>query len=186
MAGGMEFNGGKFKELVLLLALRSTDDPRMSRVKLNKLLYRSDFEAYRLLGRSITGARYVKGEFGPMAKELPLAEDQLGARGHLTWRKEEEGPHTRKVPEALEGADAALFSPEELAIIDAALVELAPHGGRSASEWSHQESAGWNIVEYGEEIPYSTALISTRPIPDEDVERARQLGHERGWAAIRP
>lgn len=175
MAGGIEFDGAKFKELVLLLALRSTDDPRMSRVKLNKLLYRADFEAFRILGRSITGATYIKGEFGPMAKELPMAEDQLGARGYLTWRAEEEGPHTRKVPQAIEGADAQLFTPDELAIVDAALAELAAHGGKGASEWPHEESAGWRAKQPGETINYETALIDPRPADAEAVEFLRKL-----------
>ena len=46
----------------------------MSRVKLNKLMYRADFESFRLLGRSMTGATYIKGEYGPMVKDLPDRE----------------------------------------------------------------------------------------------------------------
>ena len=37
-------------------------------VKLNKLLYRADFEAFRLLGHPITGETYEKQEFGPVAR----------------------------------------------------------------------------------------------------------------------
>src|SRR6059036_264940 len=100
MAGRTEFNSGKFKELVLLLAKRSDDDPRMSRVKLNKLLYLADFEAFRRLGKSITGATYIRGEHGPMAAELPGAEQELGRSGYLTWRTEPAGPYEQKIPVA--------------------------------------------------------------------------------------
>src|SRR6266571_5370947 len=115
MAGRTEFDSGKFKELVLLLAARSKDDPLMSRVKLNKLLYRSDFEAFRLLGHSITGASYIRGEHGPMAAELPRAEDELSARGYLTWELRPAGPYTQKAPIANELPDESQFSSEELA-----------------------------------------------------------------------
>ena len=82
MAGRTEFSPGKFNELVLLLVHRSAADPRMSRVKLNKLLYWVDFEAFRRFGHSMSGATYLKGEHGPMAAELPArAEDELGRRG---------------------------------------------------------------------------------------------------------
>src|SRR5436190_18592845 len=116
MAGNREFDSGRFKELVLYLTERSSEeiDPRMSRVKLNKLLYRSDFEAFRLLGRSITGATYIRGEFGPMAAELPQAEERLGERGYLSWRTKEAGPYSQKIPVAHGGADEAQFSEEEL------------------------------------------------------------------------
>jgi len=73
LAGEREFNPAKFKELILMLAERSASDSRMSRVKLNKLLYLVDFESYRLLGRSMAGATYIKGKHGPMAAQLPQA-----------------------------------------------------------------------------------------------------------------
>jgi hypothetical protein len=182
VAGGTEFNSGKFSELVLLLVERSASDPRMSRVKFNKLLYYADFEAYRRLGSPMTGATYVKGEHGPMAAELPRAELELGRRGYLSWRREPAGPHTQKIPVANEGADEQQFSQDELAIISEALSQLLPLGGKGAREWSHEESVGWNVAEEeGEPIPYHTAFISPDPIPDEDKERAKEYVRERGW-----
>lgn len=186
MAGRTEFDNGRFKELVLLLAERSKNDPRMSRVKLNKLLYLVDFDAYRLLGHSLTGATYIKGEHGPMAAQLPTAEKELGERGYLGWRSEGEPPYAQKIPVALEPADESRFTADELRIIEAALAELAQVGGRGARDWSHEESVGWNEVEDEEAIPYHSAVFSTELIPDSDVERARELALSRGWAERRP
>jgi hypothetical protein len=178
------YDGAKFKELVLYLAEQSTEDDGFGMVKLNKLLYLADFEAYRLLGRPITGATYERQEFGPVARSLPLALDELAARGYVTWQLVPSGPHTRKVPTAAERPDTSLFSEAEMGIINAALGSLRDLGGRTASEWSHKESVGWNEVEDGQEIPYHSAVFSAAPIPQEDVERARHLALERGWAAI--
>jgi hypothetical protein len=187
MAGRTEFDGGKFKELVLLLTHRSADDPRMSRVKLNKLLYLTDFEAFRRLGRSITGATYVRGEHGPMAAELPGAEQELGQSGYLSWRIEPAGQYQQKIPMATEQPDASQFNEDELAIIDHALSELLPHGGKGAREWSHEESAGWNLVtEDGEPIPYETAFISMKRPDDSLFRRAKQLARDRKWSEVRP
>jgi hypothetical protein len=162
MAGRTEFNNGKFKELVLLLADRSKDDPLMSRVKLNKLLYRCDFEAFRLLGHSITGATYVRGEHGPMAKELPGAEKELGRAGYLSWRTEQVGPYEQKIPVATETADEKQFVAAELQIVADALIELRDYGGRAARDWSHEESAGWRLKPEGAEITYESGLIDTQ------------------------
>jgi hypothetical protein len=172
VAGRTEFNSGKFSELVLLLAELSAADPLMSRVKLNKLLYRSDFEAFRLLGRSITGATYIRGEHGPMAAELPRAEDDLGRRGLLSWKQIPAGPYVQKVPIANEDADRSLFQQEELSIVNTAIKELEEHGGSGASKWSHEESAGWRLNKDGAEISYESGLIDVTPL---DPRRAQLL-----------
>lgn len=182
MSGGTEFRRGKLKELVLYLAQTSADDEGFGMVKLNKLLYLADFEAYRLLGHSITGETYEKQEYGPVARHLPIVLDDLAASGYLTWHRVPRGPYVRKVPEATEAPDLSMFSKAELMIVDRSLEALAGHGGWSVSQWSHEQSAGWNVAkETGDEIDYGTAFVSTAPIPDQDLQRARQFVHEQGW-----
>jgi hypothetical protein len=182
------FNRGKFKELVLYFCevAEREGDEGFGMVKLNKLLYRADFEAYRLLGRPLTGETYEKQEFGPVARDLPRVLDDLAAHGRLRWQFVPRGPHTRKVPSRTVDPDAAAdlsaFSKDELKVIEATLHELATYGGRAASEWSHEQSAGWDLAsEYGEAIAYGTTFISTDPIPDEDVRKAETFVRERGW-----
>jgi hypothetical protein len=179
MAGGIEFNRGKFKELVLFFADESAKarDEGFGMVKLNKLLFRADFEAYRLLGRSITGETYEKQEFGPVARDLPIVLDELGRAGRLDWRNI---PLVRQGLEAR--PDVTSFTSDELRIIKRTLSELATHGGKSVSDWSHEQSAGWNVMpHYGDEIDYATTFISTDPVPDEDLKRATAFVHENGW-----
>jgi hypothetical protein len=188
MVRAMDFNRGKFKELVVYLCAvaEQADDEGFGMVKLNKLLYRSDFEGYRLLGHPITGETYEKQEFGPVARDLPIILDELAAGGRLRWQSIPRGPQTRKVPTITDDPDAVAdmsgFSTDERAVIESTLRELAVHGGASASEWSHRESAGWKLArEYGHAIDYSTAVISTRAIPPQDLARATQFVHEEGW-----
>jgi uncharacterized phage-associated protein len=171
MAGGREYDGAKLKELVLLLSERSASDEGFGMVKLNKLLYRADFEAFRLLGQSITGETYEKQEYGPVARSLPRALDELAGRHYVRWEHPQRGEYIRDVPAAKEKADETLFSSDELVVIDAALRELAPHGAKSVSEWSHETSVGWRTKKIGEEIPYSSAMLSIRPLT-QAAERA--------------
>ena len=170
-----EYNGAKFKELVLYLSQASAADEGFGMVKLNKLLYRSDFEAFRTRGESITGAQYEKQEFGPVARPLPLALDDLARRGYVLWQQIESGPYTRKVPAASEVPDLSLFADGEIAVADRALQELAEFGGKQASEWSHEQSAGWRVARIGEAIPYATAIVSTEEVDDEAIAYFRRL-----------
>ena len=65
----------KFKELVLYIARKSECDPRFGATKLNKLLFFSDFLAFKRLGSPITGQTYFKLDHGPAPRRmLPLKE----------------------------------------------------------------------------------------------------------------
>lgn len=188
MAGGIEFNRSKFKELVVFLSseARRTRDAGFGTVKLNKLLYRSDFEAYRLLGRSITGETYEKQEFGPVARDLPTVLDDLAREGRIRWERIPRGQRTRKVPTPTDDPDAAAdmskFDRDERRVIDKTLHELFSYGGKASSDWSHERSVGWRLApKHGDVIEYRTAIVSADPIPPEDLKRAERYVRERGW-----
>jgi hypothetical protein len=186
LAGGIDFNRGKFKELVVFFAAASANDEGFGMVKLNKLLYRADFEAFRLLGQSMTGETYEKQDYGPVARDLPIVLDDLAADGRLYWQLIPRGKYTRKVPTPSGDPDAvadmSTFSEGEREVLAKTIAELLPHGGRGSRDWSHKQSAGWNVVsEHGQPIDYGTAFISTRGIPPQDLERARHYVRERGW-----
>lgn len=176
MAGGREFDRAKFKELVLYLsqASRERGDEGFGMVKLNKLLYRADSEAFRLLGVSITGEEYEKQDYGPVARDLPIVLDELGQAGYVIWQHVPSGPYERDIPDAAESPDMTQFSSEEKKIIDRTLDELADYGGKSVSEWSHREWAGWRVVGKGEEIPYELSIISSADPPADAIDRLRQ------------
>lgn len=183
-----QFDRGKFKEMVLYFAVRAAEvgDGGFGMVKLNKLLYRADFEAFRTLGQPITGETYERQDYGPVARDLPIILDELGASGRLWWERIAAGPYMRNVPRVPSDGEAApdcsLFSEQELKVMEATLRELTGFGGKAASEWSHEHSAGWNAAgENGVAIDYSTAIISTKPIPKEDLERATRYVRDRGW-----
>ena len=85
----------KLRELILLIARSSERDEHFGATKLNKILFYSDFWAYRKLGRSITGEVYRKLEHGPAPKRLlpvvrRMEKDRLGGAGLL--RPDPEGP----------------------------------------------------------------------------------------------
>src|ERR1035437_1475045 len=58
-------NDDKLRELVLYIATASEGDEPFGKVKLNKILFFADFEAYRRFVRSITGHEYQKLAQGP-------------------------------------------------------------------------------------------------------------------------
>ncbi len=175
MAGGRDYDQARFENLVLYIAERSRDDLGYGKVKLNKLLFRADFEAYRLLGASITGEEYKRQEYGPVAAHLPSLLRRFEESGALTVEEIPAGEYVRLVPVVGEGhqANPAVFSDEERQIIDRALHELQTHGGRSVSKWSHEESVGWRLTPMDRVIAYETSVIASEPAPEKTLGRLR-------------
>ena len=63
----------RYQELLLYIAHQCLDDPTFSAVKLYKIAFYSDFEAFGMYGEPITGRSYRKFPFGPM----PTAYSQV-------------------------------------------------------------------------------------------------------------
>ncbi len=80
-----EFDAAKFRELFLYIAESCAEDPRFGAVKLNKILYYADFEAYRRLGEPITGDTYRKLSEGPAPGWLLQQRSILLDSGAARW-----------------------------------------------------------------------------------------------------
>ncbi len=175
------FDEAKFRELVLYISEKSAEDPRFGAVKLNKILYYSDFEAYRRLGTPISGATYRKLSEGPAPLEMLPQRQVLIDSGDIAMehRPYFAGVQQRVVPQRK--AKAALFSPAELAIVDETIAALWHMTAREASDFSHRE-LGWLAAAYGEAIPYETAWLSPEPVPQEAEEYAFTVAEKHGGA----
>jgi len=159
----------KLRELILYIAKKSEPDPNFGATKLNKILFYSDFLAYRALGRSITGQKYQKLEFGPAPKGIvPVLREMEREKLCAQAERKHHGLKQRRVV-ALREADLQAFSAEEIDLVRDVLADLGPLTGSEVSDLSHQ-FVGWQVAELGEEIPYGTALIDPRrPLtPDEN------------------
>jgi hypothetical protein len=180
------FDSQRLKELMLYVSERLFDDPSFGAVKLNKVLYFSDFIAYSSLGHSITGATYQKQLQGPTARQLLLAQRELESEdaAELIDRAYFAG-YTQKRLIPQRKADLSSFTAEEISLVDEVIEDLRGRSAKEVSDLSHR-AVGWQIAEVGEDIPYETALLSDDPLTMEDVERARELASEHGWLDAQP
>jgi Protein of unknown function (DUF4065) len=160
-----DFDQRKFKDLLLYVAEQLGDDPTFGETKLNKVLFFSDFEAYKMLGRPITGAEYQKNKFGPTARLYTVMRDELIRWNQLRVERKMVVDHVQDVvaPHAIK-PNLAQFSKAELKIVDAVIAEMRQYTNTEASDESHKRSAGWLARKLGETIPYSSALVNPEPL----------------------
>ena len=174
-----DFDQEKFKELILYIAEQCQHDLSFGAVKLNKMLYYADFDAYRLLGQPVTGATYRKLQAGPAPKDLIVARDELIDEGRVSLESRPYFNRTQKrlVLQSGVNANKEVFTPEEREIINAVIKFFMPMSAREASDYSHRE-AGWLLAGDREIIPYESAFLSTDPIDQETEETALRIGAE--------
>lgn len=175
------FERGKFRELLLYVAREAADDPTFGAVKLNKVLFRADFEAYAIRGKPITGARYQRLPAGPApVASLPI-EEELVRWGEAEFEvRDYHGlKQSRLVPKR--DPDLSLFTDDELELVDRAIKAFWGMDATTLSQLSHEESKGWQIVGDREDIPYGSVFLSAEPPPADAVERGRELAAQHGW-----
>jgi hypothetical protein len=164
------YDKAKFKNLVhYICAQRSSDPSSLGAVKLNKILWLSDFRAYYRLGDSITGARYVKRQFGPVPHQIMPVLKELQSEGAIEIRDVLHFGKPKK--------EYVARYEEEKEIIDKTIKLICEdHTAASISEVSHDHV--WKAAEDGEEIPYYTVFSVPGKITADELEWAKmQLEH---------
>jgi hypothetical protein len=168
----MDLNSEKFKSLVHYICWRCADPTKLGAVKLNKVLWRADFRAYLELGEPVTGATYVKRQYGPVPSAILPTLRRLEEEGKLSIRDVEYFDNQKREFFALTRPDISSFSPDEISLIDEAIQYVTEkHTARSISEESHDRI--WELARIGEEIPYSTVFSKAAEITEDDIEWAR-------------
>jgi uncharacterized phage-associated protein len=164
------FNREKFKAVVHYLCHHAPSD--FGRVKLHKALYFADMVHFIDRGRPLTGVDYVKQQFGPTARHLKSALDELGHAKRIRVTKENYFGLPKYVFESLGPPTSNLLSQHDNGLLDGILDFVSDHSATALSELSHNEA--WQAFEIGSVIPYETAywLIPVE-ITDDDVAWAK-------------
>lgn len=153
LTGNRQFELERLKQMVIFFTQTGE-----WKTKLNKLLFYTDFLAYRILKKSISGTRYVKGHYGP----IPDRQEQIYAGlldgDVITEREEYVGPDG--VPSvklvATSSVPPSLFTYQEKQILRAVKNIFASMNASEIADYSHEEAA-YKEPRLGEAISYSYA-----------------------------
>lgn len=173
----------KFRELVVYISEKCESDLYFNATKLNKILFFSDFLAYKLNGEPITGADYFALPYGPAPRRLLPVREQMVMDGDITLSKRQQH---RTI--ALRPPDYDVFSASEIALVDKVIDILRDYNADETSELSHI-FLGWQAAmaegeESGEEyvsIPYSTVFVMNPPIDEYENAYGLELMKKHGW-----
>ncbi len=167
-------NDRKMKELILYIAQKSENDSAFGAVKLNKLLFYSDFLAFQNFGKSITGHEYQKLKHGPAPRRLLPIQNALENEGSIRIIPTEFHGKIQNRCVATREADMSEFDSEEIALVDQIIAELSEKNAACVSDQSHK-FVGWKLAEEGETIPYEVALVGWRGPTTNEIEFGKAL-----------
>lgn len=164
----------KTYELVVYVAQRFQAAPRFSATKLWKILFWADFDHYRATGQSITRRDYIKLAYGPVPEGYEGLLTTLRWQKAITIESRQVGGHVQKRAVPLREPDLSVFSPDELATINAVIERTWGMSAQDVSDFSH-EFLGWQAAQIGERIPYSTAFLRVPELTEAELQRGQEL-----------
>ncbi len=153
---------------------------KLGAVRLRDLLYFADMKHYAKTGHPMTGATYIKREFGPVPREL---EESLHRLGHAKKLLVKLGGNPLDQMSmryhALAEPDVAHFSAEEISLVEGLLQSVCREPiSNSISKASRHEAL--RLAEIGEELPYEAFLINQfAEINEDDIAWAEKVSKSR-------
>lgn len=173
----------KLRELIVYLANACAADETFGAMKLNKLLFLSDFLAYGTHGKPITGVDYMKLENGPVPRRLLPIREEMENDGDIAIEKRQyygmPNPQTRII--ARRNADVSLLEKEEIALVDDLIRSTWGASGTKVSELTHGYRAWLMTRQIKDSIPYEAVFLSDEPPTEYEILHAEELIREHGW-----
>ena len=170
----------KFKHAVHYIIWKAGNRPGFGATKLNKVLWFAEARVYVLKGHSITGAKYIRQEFGPVPNAMMAARKELQNSGIIEiWADRGVRPPQTRFRTKI-GPDMSRFLPEELQALDFWIKEIdEEHTAASISEKSHDYA--WEIASMGEELPlYAILADRLRHPKGDELDWARKEAERLG------
>lgn len=168
-------NESNLRELIVHIASLSDRDESFGAVKLNKLLFRMDFDSYLLWGKPLTGVDYFALENGPAPRPMKRLLKMMESKGDIAIRRSDYFGRDQNRVLPLRTAELGdRFSVEELNLIVRVVHFYWGRSGTSLSTESH-EFMGWALAKREETIPYDVALVGDRDPTLDEIARGTGL-----------
>jgi len=171
-------NETKFIELVLYISQKCASDPMFGAIKLNKVLFYSDFLFFGRTGEPITGFEYQRLRNGPAPRKLlPVREKMIRDRILALQEVPLKSGKIQKRTVNLRPPNLRIFTGDEIALVDDVIDALSDCDAQTVSDLSHR-TVGWQIAAEGETISYSTVFLSNEPLTDAELLRGTEIANQ--------
>jgi hypothetical protein len=169
----------RLREAVLYVSRACEQVEYFGLVKLNKIIWRADFESFAQRGQPVTGRQYQRLPQGPAPVEMLPVLNELQADGLLRIERRKVVDFEEQRPVALAEPVLTFFSPSDIECLDRAISAYWDKTGTETSDISH--GVGWKSRTDGEPMPYELAYLSDEAIGPGQKARLLTLAAEHHW-----
>jgi hypothetical protein len=154
--------------MILYVSLRCETAERFGRIKLNKIIWKADFDAYAHRKMPVTGRSYQKLEWGPAAKEMLPLLNEMERFGFIGWLEKDFGDEVVELrPIARIPPNLSYFSRDDMQFVEKSIVYYWHKTGTEASDDSH--GIAWKSRDIKDTIYYELSCIS-----DDELSQAEK------------
>jgi hypothetical protein len=158
--------------MILYVSQRCASAPRFGKIKLNKILWKADFEAYARRGRPVTGRPYQRLENGPAPTEMAPLLTEMVEEDEIQIDMLDVGAFVEERPRAKRVADLSLFDRDDMEFVETAIQHYWYMTGTEASDDSH--GLAWKTRKDGDRMPYESAYLSDEKTPETVLRKMEQ------------
>ena len=170
----------RLRQLTLYVAQECVAAARFGLVKLNKILWKADFDSYAARRIPVTGRAYQKLAQGPAPKEMPRVLNDLLRDDRIKLELTDFGDGIiEKKPIAFGKPNMTFFTDADIAFVDAAIEYYWEFTGQETSDDSH--GIAWASREIGQPMFYELAYLSDREIGPDQAQRFVNKSQSSGW-----
>ena len=172
----------RLKQMILYVSERNVEATRFGLIKLNKIIWKADFDAFAERGVPVTGRAYKRQKYGPVANEMPPVHSEMLRDGYISIKRVDFGEGViEKRTIAQCAPQTAMFSAEDLRFVNASIVYYWHKTGEEASDDSH--GVAWSTRRNGEPMPYESAYLSDLELGPSQRLRLEDRMLEQGWVS---
>ena len=172
----------RIKEAILYVASKCATARFFGAIKLNKIIWKADFNSYAARGVPVTGRAYKRRPLGPALQEMLPVHRSMRNEGLIRVENRDFGDdiiEDRTIP-CVEPSFAYLRT-EDFAFLDSAIRYYWEMTGGETSDESH--GVAWSTRKDNDPMPYELAYLSDEPLSLAQLIHVEGLIYERGWVS---
>lgn len=157
-------NLAKLQELEHYIIAKCQDKPTFGKTVLFKLLYFSDFNAYKKKYKAITNEQYRKIQNGPAPVHFETTIEKLSNEGKVsTYTKEYSPAMEQQRFKSLKKPEIKLLNKEELGEVDRVIKKIGDFNARQMTAISHEDNP-WKASNLKEIIDYGLVFYRNEKV----------------------
>jgi hypothetical protein len=169
----------RLAEAVLYIAHRYASASFFGLVKLNKTVWRADFDSFAERGQPVTGRQYQRLPQGPAPVEMLPVLNEMQVAGLIRIERCRVFDLDERRPVAIAQPNLTLFSRSDIDYLDRAIATYWDKTGRETSDISH--GVAWKSRSDGEPMPYELAYLSDVPISGKQKKALLEIALDNRW-----